>query len=271
MTDRHFLACAVLAHFLCQNRVVHLGVGDGILTMDTNINPPFDKSFGNEDKPNAKDDPDSEGTSETEEQPQKKKARGSFQDDEEESSDEDSSMVSSLPISIEASSNENSSMVSSLTMKPVLLSGEAGAETSSASSVTTTLPSPFIQEDDDSTTSSEAFPAEEEQEELNNLVLDLLIATRAPFSVVERPSFHRLINFLRPGVSACLPSRQLLREMYKERQKFDEMCKERQKNVADSKRAAKASRTGMPSNTDTSSTSDGPGQETRGNPRNEEV
>ena len=266
------MACCAFGVRGRQNRVIHLGVGDGILTMDTNTNQPFDKSFGNEDKPNARDDPDSEGTSETEEQPQKKKARGSFQDDEEDSSDEDSSMVSSLPRSIEASSNENSSMVSSLTMKPVLLSGEAGAETSTASSVTTTPPSPFIQEDDDSTTtSSEAFPSEEEQEELNNLVLDLLIATRAPFSVVERPSFHRLINFLRPGVSACLPSRQLLREMYQERQKFDEMCKERQKNVADSKRAAKASRTGMPSNMDTSSTTDGPGQETRGNPRNEEV
>jgi hypothetical protein len=42
---------------------------------------------------------------------------------------------------------------------------------------------------------------------LNRFALEFIIDTHSPFNIVERPSFHRLLDFLRPKSSQCLLSR----------------------------------------------------------------
>ena len=54
--------------------------------------------------------------------------------------------------------------------------------------------------------------SEAEQKELNKLVLELVIDLSTGFSVVERPSFHRLLDFLRPQSSRALKGRWWLSE-----------------------------------------------------------
>ena len=50
----------------------------------------------------------------------------------------------------------------------------------------------------------------EQSKTFNELVLELIIDTHSPFNFVDRESFHRLVNFLRPGSSQALIGRHAL-------------------------------------------------------------